>query len=76
MPLQYNCPHTALAASAGGLPAAKSRNYSVGLVFPQSVPTSNVPFLVDERSCVGFKFEQREMDGKVFADQVSLSALG
>lgn len=34
MPLQYNCPHTALAASAGGLPAVKSRNYSVGLVFP------------------------------------------
>lgn len=36
MPLQYNCPHTALAASARGLPAVKSRNYSVGLVFPIS----------------------------------------
>lgn len=52
MPLQYNCPQTALAASAGGLPAVKSRNYSVGLVFPISTY-----FLVDKRSSVGFKFE-------------------
>lgn len=74
MPLQHNCPHTALAASAGGLPAVKSRNYSVGLVFPNS---TYFELSIPQRRkalCIAI-FEQRGKKEEVWEQQASLFTL-